>query len=99
MDGIYLPTLHSFAMDNIFTGSKGKLRFRIVPNVVKPKGQKEILFAESSMLAQFWHGTLCYEKSEMEAERSFPLTEEGRLEMRKRSLPFEPVKMLSIAKL
>ena len=38
---IYLPTLHSFAMNNIFTGSCGALRFRIVPNVVK-KTQKEV---------------------------------------------------------
>ena len=32
--GIFLPTLHTFAMDNIFTGSKGLFRFRIVPEVV-----------------------------------------------------------------
>ena len=30
---IYLPTLHTFAMNNIFTGSFGTLRFRIAPNV------------------------------------------------------------------
>jgi hypothetical protein len=83
MDQIFLPRLHSFAMDNIFTGSKGDFRFRIVPNVVKPKGQKEIIFEESSMLAQFWHGPFCFEKSEMEGEKTFPLSEEGRLEMLK----------------
>ena len=82
MRDIYLPNLHYFAMDNIFTGSVGEFRFRIVPQVVKPKGSKEILFEESSILAQFWHGKLCYEKSEMEAEKTFPLSEEGRLEMK-----------------
>ena len=79
---IYLPTLHSFAMENIFTGSAGNFRFRIVPQVVKPKGQKEIDFAESNIMAQFWHGNLCYEKSRMEGERTFPLTDEGRLAMK-----------------
>ena len=32
---IYLPTLHTFAMDNEFTGSAGALRFKITPQVVK----------------------------------------------------------------
>ena len=82
MREIYLPNLHSFAMDNIFTGSLGEFRFRIVPQVVKPKGSKEILFVESSMLAQFWHGKFCYEKSEIEGEKTFPLSDEGRLEMK-----------------
>ena len=82
MREIYLPNLHSFAMDNIFTGSLGEFRFRIVPQVVKPKGSKEIIFEESSMQAQFWHGKLCYEKSEMEGEKTFPLSEEGRLAMK-----------------
>ena len=82
MREIYLPNLHSFAMDNIFTGSLGNFRFRIVPQVVKPKGSKEILFEESSMLAQFWHGPFCFEKSEMEGEKTFPLSDEGRLEMK-----------------
>ena len=30
----FLPTLHTFAMNNIFTGSVGAFRFRAVPNVV-----------------------------------------------------------------
>ena len=33
MANIFLPTLHTFAMNNIFTGSCGNLRFRIVPKV------------------------------------------------------------------
>ena len=34
MAELFLPTLHTFAMKNIFTGSKGSLRFRAKPNVV-----------------------------------------------------------------
>ena len=33
MADIFIPTLHTFAMKNPFTGSCGALRFKIVPNV------------------------------------------------------------------
>lgn len=79
---IYLPTLHSFAMNNIFTGSCGALRFRIVPNVVK-KTSKEVDMEASSITAEYWHGLLCYEKSEMEASETFPMSEEGRMNLKK----------------
>ena len=36
----------------------------------------------SSMEAEFWHGLYCYEKSRMEGGRTFPMSEEGRLEMK-----------------
>ena len=77
MADIYLPTLHAFAMDNTFTGSCGALRFKIVPNVVKCT-QKEVDMEQSSISAEFWHGELCYEKSEMEGQATFPMSEEGR---------------------
>ena len=81
MDKLFIPTLHSFAMNNIFTGSCGAFRFRAKPNVVMATA-KEVDFNESTILAQFWHGLYCYEKSEMEGERSFPMTEQGREEMK-----------------
>ena len=81
MNEIYLPTLHTFAMDNIFTGSKGDFRFRIVPQVVK-LNQKEVNFDESTIFAQYWHGPFCYEKSTMEGENTFPMSEEGRLALK-----------------
>ncbi len=77
---LYIPNLHTFAMENTFTGSCGMFRFRIVPNVVKAT-PKEVDFANSSMTAEFWHGALCYEKSQMEGSATFPLTEEGRQAM------------------
>jgi hypothetical protein len=39
-------------------------------------------FDNSSITAEFWHGILCYEKSEMEGKETFPMTEEGRLAMK-----------------
>ena len=80
MEELFIPTLHTFAMDNVFTGSYGSLRFRIVPKVVK-KTAKEVDMEESSMEAEFWHGPYCYEKSEMEGRKTFPMSESGRLEM------------------
>ena len=77
MAEIFLPTLHTFAMNNIFTGSCGALRFRIAPNVVM-RTPKEVNMEESSMHAELWHGPLCYELSQMEQEQTFPMSEEGR---------------------
>ncbi len=77
MAELFLPTLHTFAMNNVFTGSFGLLRFRIKPNVVMAT-PKEVDFQESSILVEYWHGLFCYEKSEMEGSETFPMTEEGR---------------------
>ena len=81
MAEIFLPTLHTFAMENVFTGSCGQLRFRIQPTVVK--NGKDVNMEESSITAQFWHGPFCYEKSEMEGHEVFPMSEEGRTAMEK----------------
>ncbi len=79
---IYIPTLHTFAMNNIFTGSCGAFRFRIVPQVVKLPS-KEVDMGASSIQAVFWHGPFCFEKSQMEGEQVFPMSEEGRLAMKR----------------
>ena len=81
MADIFIPTLHTFAMENPFTGSCGLLRFKITPNVVKAT-PKEVDFEQSSIKAEHWHGQFCYEKSEVEAAEVFPMTEEGRASMK-----------------
>lgn len=68
-------------MNNIFTGSCGLFRFRAKPDVIM-KTPKEVDFEASSILAQYWHGLFCYEKSVIEEEKTFPMTEEGRMEMK-----------------
>ena len=65
MEPLFIPTLHTFAMKNLFTGSFGNLRFRIKPDVVMAT-PKEVDFDQSSMFVEYWHGLYCYEKSEME---------------------------------
>lgn len=82
MGEIFLPTLHWFAMNNPFSGSCGAFRFYARPNVVMAT-PKEVDFAASTIRCEFWHGEYCYEKSEMEGEREFPMSEEGRAEMKR----------------
>lgn len=80
MEELFIPTLHTFAMGNTFTGSKGLFRFRAEPNIVKAT-PKEVDFAQSTITAEYWHGLYCYEKSEMEGREVFPMSEDGRQAM------------------
>ena len=80
MEELFIPTLHTFAMKNLFTGSYGQLRFRIKPDVVMAT-PKEVDFSQSTIFVEYWHGLYCYEKSEMEGSETFPMTEEGREQM------------------
>ena len=77
MTDLFIPTLHTLAMDNKFSGSCGPFRFVIHPQVVKAS-QKEVDYEKSSIRAMYWHGPLCFEKSVMEGEAAFPMTEDGR---------------------
>ena len=79
-EDLFLPVLHSFENGNVFTGSYGMLRFKATPNVVMLT-PKEVNLPESSIRVEVWHGLLCYEKSEMEDEKTFSMSEEGRAEM------------------
>ena len=82
MSELFIPTLHTFAMDNIFTGSCGAFRFRAEPKVVKFPNSKEVDMESSCIYAEFWHGPFCYEKSTMEGEATFPMSEEGRASLK-----------------
>ncbi len=81
MVDIYIPTLLTFANNNIFTGSCGNMRFRIVPNITMAT-PKEVDMEASSMTVEIWRGEKCYELSEMEQTQTFPLSEEGRQAMK-----------------
>ena len=79
---IWLPVLHHFENGNIFTGSCGEFRYRICPNVVMAN-PKEVDMAASSIQAEYWHGPLRYELSDIESERTFPMSPEGREAMQR----------------
>ena len=53
MEKLFIPVLHSFENNNVFSGSCG-------------------------IKGQLWHGPYCLEKSEVEKERVFPMSEQGR---------------------
>ena len=80
MAELFIPTLHTFAMNNIFTGSCGAFRFRCEPHVEMATA-KEVDFEKSYIKVEFWHGPFCYELSQMEAERCFEMSEAGRTAM------------------
>ncbi len=81
MADIFIPTLHTFAMNNLYTGSCGALRFRAVPKVVMASA-KEVDMEASSIEVQLWHGPFCYEKSTVEQTQVFPMSEAGRLALK-----------------
>lgn len=78
---IWLPVLHHFENGNIFTGSCGSLRYKITPSVVMANA-KEVDLAASAIKAEYWHGPMSYECSEIESEKTFPMSPEGREDMR-----------------
>ena len=76
-EDLFIPTLHTFENNNIFTGSWGNLRYKVTPQIVMAT-PKEVDLEQSSMKAEYWHGPFCYEKSEIEAEQVFSMSPEGR---------------------
>ena len=67
---LYVPNYMSFNNENIFLGSYNGLRFKLSPNV-----------EDTTILAEYWFGPLCYEKSQMDGQETFPLSQEGIDEM------------------
>ena len=84
MSAVFLPVFHHFENGNVFTGSCGLFRYKITPDAVMiPPKKKEVDYAASSIKAEYWHGPLSYEFSEIEGEKTFPMSPEGREEMLK----------------
>ena len=63
-----IPRVFYFESDNYFTGSRGDFNFRIDPK-------------DGIMTVKTWHGFICSEMAEIEAESEFPVTEEGHAQM------------------
>lgn len=82
MSALWLPVFHHFENGNIFTGSLGPFRYKITPNVVmSASNPKEVDHPASSIKAEYWHGSLSYEFSEIEGEKTFPMSPEGRADL------------------
>lgn len=70
MADIYVPNYMSFNNDNTFLGSYRGLRFKLTPNV-----------EAQEIHAEYWYGPLCYELSEMDGDKTFPMSDEGITDM------------------
>lgn len=78
---IFLPVLHSFENNNVFTGSYGSLRYKVSPQITM-KTPKEVDFEASSMICEVWYGEFCYELSEIADSQTFPLSRAALEQMR-----------------
>ncbi len=67
-----IPVISFFMSGNAFCGSHRGMNYRITP--VKADVERDI-FAHLAVV--IWYGMLCSEKSEMEAEETFPLDIDG----------------------
>lgn len=74
MAELFLPVLSHFQNKNPWTGSSGRLRFRVLP-IKAEDGSGDLLAAE------VWEGPWAYEFSTVEDTKSFPLSEEGLSEL------------------
>lgn len=68
---VYIPVMKAFTNGNSFTGSAGMLRFLLDP-----------LKETQEIRARIWYGEYCFEKSEIVEDRTFPLSDEGREQLR-----------------
>ena len=71
MAELFLPTLHTFAMNNIFTGSKGLFRFRAEPKVVMAN-PKEVDFAQSAIHVEYCTAFTAMKKAPWRANAPSP---------------------------
>lgn len=70
MAELFLPVLSHFLNGNPWTGSDGRMRYRIVPDL-------DDKVEDCTLTAQVWEGPWAYEFSTVEEEKLFPLSEAG----------------------
>lgn len=63
-----LPGLLYYQNGGIYKGSSGTVRYKIEP-------------VEDKLVTSVWHGPYCFEKSEVEEQSEFELSESGRTAM------------------
>lgn len=59
-----IPGAYYFESKNVFSGSRGDFNYRIVPE-------------DDQLHVTVWHGFICSDKAEIEAEEQFPLSATG----------------------
>jgi len=74
---IFIPNLYAFLNGNAYFGSKGDLRFRIRGVLAGAEGEEQHPVLE----AWLWYGKNSLENSNVDEEKDFALTEDGRKEL------------------
>lgn len=74
---IFLPNLYAFLNGNAYFGSKGDLRFRIRGVMAGAEDEEQHPVLE----AWIWYGKNSLENSNVDEEKDFALTDEGRMEL------------------
>ena len=71
MEELFLPVLHSFENNNVFTGSYGALRFKVTPAITM-KNPKEVDMEASSMLCPCFSSILINFRYHLKILLSYP---------------------------
>ena len=77
MSSIFIPTLSHWQLGNRWSGSLGRASYYVTPRQ-REEGEETI----PELYVEAWTGPLCYELSTPERTSTFPVTEEGLVEMR-----------------
>ena len=78
MNEIFIPTMLFWENGNTWYGSKGEARFFISPITVEKEGEES---DEKKLQIELWRGPLTKELSEILEVVSFPMTEEGLMQV------------------
>ncbi len=76
MSALFIPTLSHWQLGNCWSGSLGRASYYVTPRT-REEGDESI----PELFAEVWTGPLCYELSQAEDSRTFPVTQEGLEEM------------------
>lgn len=77
MNSIFIPTLSHWLLGNRWSGSLGRASYYVTPRQ-REEGEEKI----PELYVEVWTGPLCYELSTPEITNTFPVTEEGLVEMK-----------------
>lgn len=72
MDALFTPTLSHWQLGNCWSGSIGRASYYITPRT-REEGDEKI----PELFVEVWTGPICYELSQAEITRTFPVSEEG----------------------
>ena len=81
MEPVTIPTLLFWENKNTWYGSKGLARFFIRPVTVPPPEDEPETPPSSILEVELWRGPLTRQLSEVLETASFPMTEEGLLQL------------------